>query len=51
MSGPTFAVVEKALGAAGCVELSAFIGYYVLLACVLNSMEVEPAEGEKPLDP
>ena len=51
VSGPTFAAVEKSLGAAGCVELSALIGYYVLLACVLNSMEVEPAEGEKPLDP
>lgn len=51
VSEPTFAAVEKHLGAAGCVELSAFIGYYVLLACVLNSMEVEPKEGEKPLDP
>ncbi len=51
VSEPTFAAVEKFLGAAGCVELSALIGYYVLLACVLNSMEVEPAEGEKPLDP
>ena len=51
VSEPTFAAVEKSLGAAGCVELSALIGYYVLLACVLNSMEVEPAEGEKPLDP
>ena len=51
VSEPTFAAVEKALGATACVELSAFIGYYVLLACVLNSMEVEPKEGEKPLDP
>ena len=51
VSEPTFAAVEKHLGAAGCVELSAFIGYYVLLACVLNSMEVEPKEGEKPLGP
>ena len=51
VSEPTFAAVEKTLGAAGCVELSTFIGYYVLLACVLNAMEVEPAEGEKPLDP
>ena len=50
VSGPTFAAVEKALGAAGCVELSALIGYYVLLACVLNSMEVEPAEGGEPLN-
>ncbi len=51
VSGETFAAVERRLGAAGCVELSSLIGYYVLLACVLNSMEVEPAEGEKPLDP
>lgn len=51
VSGPTFAAVETALGAAGCVELSALIGYYALLACVLNSMEVEPAEGGEALDP
>ena len=51
VSGPTFAAVEKHLGAAGCVELSAFIGYYVLLACVLNSLEVAPAEGGEALDP
>lgn len=51
VSAEAFAAVEARLGPAGCVELSALIGYYVLLACVLNSMEVEPAEGEKPLDP
>ena len=51
VSAETFAAAEAHLGAAGCVELSAFIGYYVLLACVLNSMEVEPAEGGDVLDP
>ncbi len=51
VSGPTFAAVEKALGATGCVELSALIGYYVLLACLLNSMEVEPTESGAVLDP
>ena len=51
VSDATFAAVEKNLGARGCVELSALVGYYVLLACILSSMEVEPAEGEKPLGP
>ena len=46
-----FAAVEKHLGARGCVELSALVGYYVLLACVLNSMAVEPSAGGAELDP
>ncbi len=50
VSGPTFATMEKSLGVAGCVELSALVGYYVLLAYILNSMEVEPAEGGEALD-
>ena len=51
VSDATFAAVKEHLGDAGCMELSALIGYYVLLACVLNSMEVEPAEGGAELDP
>lgn len=43
VSAPTFAAVEKWLGPAGCVELSGFVGYYVMLACVLNALEVDPA--------
>jgi len=43
VSAPTFAAVEKNLGAAGCVELSGLVGYYVMLACVLNALEVDPA--------
>jgi len=43
VSAPTFAAVEAHLGAQGCVELSALVGYYVMLACVLNALEVEPA--------
>jgi 4-carboxymuconolactone decarboxylase len=43
VSGPTFAAVEKNLGATGCVELSGLVGYYVMLACVLNALEVDPA--------
>ena len=46
-----FAAAEKHLGARGCVELSALVGYYVLLACVLNSMAVEPSAGGAELDP
>ena len=43
VSQPTFVAVEKYLGAAGCVELSGLVGYYVMLACVLNALEVDPA--------
>lgn len=50
VSDAAFAAVKEHLGGAGCVELSSLVGYYVLLACVLNSMEVEPAEGGAILD-
>ena len=43
VSGPTFTAVEKVLGAKGCVELSGLVGYYAMLACVLNALEVDPA--------
>lgn len=43
VSEPTFTAVKAHLGVQGCVELSALVGYYVMLACVLNACEVEPA--------
>lgn len=45
VSDATFARARDRYGEAGVVELTATIGYYAMLACVLNAFEVLPGEG------
>ncbi len=45
----TFRAVHERLGDRGIAELTATIGYYTMLACVLNAFEVPPAPGGDPL--
>ena len=45
VSDEAFAPVHAALGDAGIAELTVAIGYYALLACVLNTFEVQPLPG------
>ena len=48
LSDATFGAMHKLLGDRGVAELTAAIGYYTLLACVLNGLEVPPApDGDK----
>lgn len=44
VSQETYDAVESRFGTDGVVELTATIGYYAMLACVLNGFEVAPAE-------
>jgi 4-carboxymuconolactone decarboxylase len=44
-----FAAARGALGERGVVELTAFIGYYTLLAMLLNMAETPPPMGATPL--
>lgn len=44
VSDATFARARDRYGEVGVVELTATIGYYAMLACVLNAFEVRPAE-------
>ena len=46
------AVFERArdrFGDSGVIELTATVGYYAMIACVLNATEIEPPEGSEPL--
>ena len=45
VSDATFVAVHGILGDGGIAELTAAIGYYCLLACVLNAFEVPPLPG------
>jgi len=45
----TFAAVHALLGDKGTVELTAAIGYYCAIGCVLNALEVPAPEGGAPL--
>lgn len=45
VSDGTFAAVHGVLGDRGIAELTAAVGYYCLLACVLNAFEVPPLPG------
>lgn len=45
VSQPTFDAAVAWLGVSGVTELTATIGYYSLLACVLDAFEVEPPPG------
>ncbi len=51
VSAETFQQAHRRLGDQGITELTATVGYYAMLACVLNAMEVEPEPGVKPLLP
>lgn len=42
---PTYRAVADWLGPQGVTELAVTVGYYTLLACVLNVFEVEPPPG------
>ena len=49
VSEASFAPMHELLGDRGIAELTATIGYYVMLACVLNAFEVPAAPGGDPL--
>lgn len=51
VSDETFQKAHQQLGDQGVTELTATLGYYTMLACVLNAMEVEPEADVKPLLP
>lgn len=44
VSQETYDAAESRFGTDGVVELTATIGYYAMLACVLNGFDVVPAE-------
>lgn len=45
VSDATFAAAQKRFGDKGVIDLTATVGYYAMLGCLLNTMQVEPAEG------
>jgi 4-carboxymuconolactone decarboxylase len=45
VSQPTFDAVQAWLGTQGLMTLSVTIGYYSLLACVMDAVEVQPPAG------
>ena len=49
VSDHTFAAARNRFGVRGVTELTATVGYYVMLACTLNAFEVEPDAGAEPL--
>ncbi len=49
VSDATFARAEQRFGAQGVTELTATMGYYGMLACALNTFEVEPPPGAERL--
>lgn len=46
---PLFEAAEERFGVGGVVELTATMGYYSMIACVLNAFEVIPEEGSPEL--
>jgi 4-carboxymuconolactone decarboxylase len=42
----TFAAVLERYGEAGAIELTATIGYYAMMACLLNALEIYTSESE-----
>ena len=51
VSDATFAAAKERLGPQGVVDLTATIGYYSMIASVLNAFDVQPAAGVTPLLP
>jgi 4-carboxymuconolactone decarboxylase len=49
VAAETFEAVRARLGDAGIIDLTALLGYYTMLACTFNALEVGPPEGEAPL--
>jgi 4-carboxymuconolactone decarboxylase len=45
VSDATFDEARKRFGDKGIIDLTATVGYYAMLGCLLNTMEVEPPEG------
>ena len=44
-SDAVFERARKRFGDTGVIELTATVGYYAMIACVLNATEIEPPEG------
>ncbi len=49
VSPATFDAARKLLGDKNLTVLTATVGYYVMIACVLNAFEIEPPGGDPPL--
>ena len=45
VSDDVFAAVKKRFGESGAIELTATIGYYSMIACVLTATEIESPAG------
>jgi 4-carboxymuconolactone decarboxylase len=43
VSDDTYAAAGRLFGVQGVVDLTALLGYYTMIACVLNGFEVLPA--------
>jgi 4-carboxymuconolactone decarboxylase len=43
VSDADFSAAHKQFGDAGVVELLGTVGYYSLMGCVLNGLQIEPA--------
>jgi 4-carboxymuconolactone decarboxylase len=48
VSDRTFAIARECFGEQGVVELAAFIGYYTMLAMVMNVARTDPGASEVP---
>ncbi len=48
-SDDAFKAIQKRFGDSGVIELTATVGYYAMIACVLNVTEIEPPEGSPKL--
>ncbi|HIF12829.1 MAG TPA: carboxymuconolactone decarboxylase family protein [Dehalococcoidia bacterium] len=49
VSDDGFAAVKKRFGESGAIELTATVGYYSMIACVLNATEMESPAGSPKL--
>ncbi len=45
VSAETFAAAQRRFGAEGVIDLTATVGYYSLMACLLNALEIVPEGG------
>lgn len=48
-SDDAFEAIKNRFGDSGVIELTATVGYYSMLACVLNATEIEPPAGSPKL--
>lgn len=49
VSDDVFAAVKKRFGESGAIELTATVGYYSMIACVLNATEIKSPAGSPKL--